>query len=244
MNQPVEEYYPNLFVQDCCRFVGKQLNVRLETERVSSLVEALPDKQCRDRLISFLWLVLYFVPLLSRNHHKSGCSECSHRDADSFGGLLVSDGFINPILWGERVDYEEMKMEDTNMCLPEGALKRGDATAWELCKDGWNLDFDVLPVMVRSVISLCRYCNISPADLIDNMDKDHEADRANCLARNEEFKAFYAQLKSAILNEASAAPVLSIKEQLQNLRDCRNDGSISEEAYKLQRETLEAIDVF
>jgi len=247
MVQTAVEYFPKQFVHDCSLLVGERMNLRLETQLVPSLVSSFSDGRRRDRFITFLWLVMYFVPVMYRNFRNATAAHWIVRSEDEFCGMLVSDGFVIPTLMGGHVPHEELKTSVKGMCLPEFLCKTGNATVWGICRDGWNLDVDTLPVMARSVLSVCSQCRVSPIDLIEKMDMHKELPERVSFHVSSELSAFYGKIKTAILNEAPcrfSCKKVSTKDRLQELGKLKDAGVITPEYYEAERASLGLVELF
>ncbi len=156
-------YYPEKFVEDSGRLVGRTVyqyikgdKLYLKTEKSTDLVDAfkgepfefkgidgkmhfeeIKNKPECDRFITYLWYVILFDQTLFFNYRKK---------------LPILDGFVVPVFLGGETPW---------------MISRNNTT-------GWRLDPDVLHVMVGVLVRACYQYGISIDDLIHRMNSDRD----------------------------------------------------------------------
>jgi hypothetical protein len=158
-------YYPEKFVEDCGRLVGRTVSSYikgdkpyqpyLKTEKSTDLVDAfketlelegsdgkmhfeeITNKPECDRFITYLWYVILFDQTLFFNYRKK---------------LPILDGFVVPLFLDGEGPW---------------TIRRNNTT-------GWGLDPDVLHVMVGVLVRACYQYGISIDDLIHRMNSDRD----------------------------------------------------------------------
>ena len=155
-------YYPEKFVEDCGRLVGRTVSqyikgdkLYLKTEKSTDLVDAfketlelegsdgkmhfeeITNKPECDRFITYLWYVILFDQTLFFNYRKK---------------LPILDGFVVPLFLDGEGPW---------------TIRRNNTT-------GWGLDPDVLHVMVGVLVRACYQYGISIDDLIHRMNSDRD----------------------------------------------------------------------